>query len=81
MGGAAAVGDDDGPGRRSLLRAPLPARQKKKTGQGRSFSCCSEKRAYAAFLPLLSKNCSSSVEPFSAAVEASLSTVVVTASK
>lgn len=36
---------------------------------------------YAAFFFASSKNCSSSVEPFSAAVDASRSIVVVTASK
>ena len=53
----------------SCLRAPGPGRHRRPISQPVSQPC------------FLSKNCSSSVEPFSAAVEDSASIVVVTASK
>ena len=56
--------------------------QKKTAGHARGFLVARDVRDQAAFFStFFSKNCSSSVEPFRAAVEASRSIVVVTASK
>ncbi len=56
--------------------------QMKTAGLARGFRCLPHDEDQAAFFSaFLSKNCSSSVEPLSAAVDDSFSMVVVTASK